>query len=793
LLKQECDLPPHAYDLTLIIYKNTDQTVAEKKSVLAELLSVDLTTLNSWLSQPGEVVAVRGVPLQIAENYASVAQDCDLETLITPSNTSAFELMPLEEVESKRVWTCPKCGQKTTLTENKDPDRCPSCDVDPVVWRAEQAALEERKKIRDRLKREHAQQLEKEKQRKLSEAEVKKKALLESQIRRQMGLSDSELESESTVSINVSNTKTLGLIGLTAFIVGTFVGYVSWEFTGTKEPATGVNITDSPKSINSLDVERSLPGPSISLPANQINTHSAQRSAAIISGKHDLLREIQKRAGELRPPEIGAANIFAASTGSLNELSNNPNFPTDVSITTSFGGLPDDSELFLEKSRRHHSTIQAVLNHSEISASTNLDPEANTPTFPKESLSDKEWDNTLLRAHNKYLSRGRFSEAAELRSAMRGAPQRVEAHFEELVTRHSSLTPAEFAQASADIQKRIAQETEQIPSVIDKIGVISKGTKTLVRAGVPDARLQSIEHLQSVAKDITSPIALSQVHAELGLQQRKLSDPIAAQSAWNKAEQSISVADHQLDRIVAYARLSDSFFAADDPLVASEILSKSQSEALLLTAPIERMTALSEIAVTKALQGNTMGSEAILDAIPSKVMREEVRARIGSRLAKNGRPYLAMEVATAVEDPEMRAMLLADILAELDLTQSETVANLAFEDLVEASQAIPANQTRAVYLAMTSKYGERLEKYGAADSLFDDAVALANSLVGETGDVTKSLLLLEGARAFRFEDAYLLTEQLKDTASKEILRAYVEELEKLSTQHELRQSKEAPR
>jgi hypothetical protein len=174
-------------------------------------------------------------------------------------------------------------------------------------------------------------------------------------------------------------------------------------------------------------------------------------------------------------------------------------------------------------------------------------------------------------------------------------------------------------------------------------------------------------------------------------------------------------------------------------------------------------------------------------------MREEVRARIGSRLAKNGRPYLAMEVATAVEDPEMRAMLLADILAELDLTQSETVANLAFEDLVEASQAIPANQTRAVYLAMTSKYGERLEKYGAADSLFDDAVALANSLVGETGDVTKSLLLLEGARAFRFEDAYLLTEQLKDTASKEILRAYVEELEKLSTQHDLRQSKEAPR
>ena len=786
-------MQPHAYDLTLIIHKTTDQTVAVNKSVLTDLLTVNLTTLNSWLSQPGEVVAVRGVPLQIAENLAQVAQDCGLETLITPSSTSAFELMPLEELGSNKVWTCPKCAQKATLTVDKDPDRCPSCDVDPVAWRAEQAALEERKKIRDRLKREHAQQLEKEKQKKLSEAEAKKKALLESQIRRQMGLSESELESDSTVSINVSNTKTVGLIGLTAFIVGTFVGYVSWEFAGTKEPATGIKVTESPKNTNSLEVERSLPGSSISLPTNQINTHSAQRSAAIISGKQDLLKDIQKRGGALRPPEIGAATIFAASNGSLNELSNNPNFPADVSFATSFGGLPKDSELFLEKSRRHHSTIQAVLNHSEIPRTANLDPDANTPTFPKESLSDQEWDNTLLRTHNKYLSRGRFSEAAELRSAMGGAPQRVEAHFEELVTQHSSLTPAEFAQASADIQKRIAQETEQIPTVIDKIGVISKGTKTLVRAGVPDARLQSIEHLQSVAADIRSPIALSQIHAELGLQQSKLNNPIAAQSAWNKAEQSIAVADHKLDRIVAYAHLSDSFFAADNPLLASEILSKSQSEALLLTAPIERMTALSEIAVTKALQGNTLGSEAILDAIPSKVMREEVRARIGSSHAKNGRPYLAMEVATAVEDPEMRAMLLADVLAELDLTKSETLANLAFEELVEASQAISRNQTRAVYLAITSKYGERLEKYGVADSLFDDAIALANSLKAETGDVTKALVLLEGARAFRFEDAYLLTEQLKDTASKEILRAYIEELEKLSARHDLRQSKETPR
>jgi hypothetical protein len=640
------------YDVILFGIRGEGDESEQAKRKIAELLELDPSKIDEALQSHTGLVIHNGVSMDVAKKLqtglAKVGGICNLRP--AKSSLHRLELVPMEVKEEKPTFECPACGFKEEFENPEDvPQACPSCGVVPDKYAQVQDEKAERERIKKRLLEAHRareQQGADEYERRQAEA---RRMQLEEEIRKELGLP----RTLTTRGRLISTAAALWVTGV-AMGIGLLLTYQM--LTAPLGPPTQQTAAARPAT----------PQPGISPEAL-----AAQMPMGGIPPNQELAMQMASFVQTL--PEVPEAEASAPLSPEATST------PAPSAVVAS-----DTGELTITGAAAPVS--KSILDASALWTAHRDDPA---------------WEHFLGLAVTRQLAAKQVDKASALARAMPDGIDKWSALLEIADHVHHLGDPAKRNKLLDDIEAIIVA-TPSAPLRVAGLGLLSQrlnGFGELKRAGDAERKAEKLAS--------ETPLADGKVAAQgmLAWHQLASHQDAKAERSWRDANRALAGIKDPASRLENSIELASSYARAGKRAEAVGILAGTINLAGRIGDAGQRATFFDRITRAFAASNDVDAAVAAASRQPSAEARDKSLVNAIAVEVNNGEPYLALELADALQGPVYQA--LGRTAAAWSLKTEKQLHGFADDNLNRALKALdkvtlPADQ--AVARAVISHY-----------------------------------------------------------------------------------------
>jgi rubrerythrin len=663
----------------------------KKKIVVALAGEQDLERL--LYPKGGSICIQKNISEADAKQTSKLLADLGLLCTYKPHQRAQrlkFTLVPLEKAEA--FFTCPACQKRQALHGKAEPKFCPLCNVYINKFREEQQEKAEHDDMRQKILRLSRNQLDYEKQENRKEAERKRKALLEEQVAKELGMQSSSAWKPYFGLINQIQKR----YQLTALVFISLMGGAIYEYNPTQSAGHDSLAINIPETLTRLTPRQ--PRDTIVIIEKQLPTLNdmadSQTSGVFVQNSLTLAQgtSAQNHAYLLNAMKAAGLNTRNQAT---------KNSPVTVG----------ENRLFLD-------------------------------TIYGEIASDVEWDVYINRKAKDYIKSGNLKSAYQLSQQQSDLTDHI-GIISELLAAFSSLERTDLIEsATVTLTQRIDEQPQELQAIYKvQLAIALQGI------GKQNNLLNEAEHL---ALSLKNPIKQSQALSGIAVYQKSAGQPETANKFLLLAEEKLRAASPGKQKFSAYLNLAHDY--AKLGFTVNAELALTQAENLLAyTNKTNQEHSLAMLLNIAYLSNNGVLSEKYASRIKNSAYRSNASYQnIQSRL-KDSRSDDVAEQLAGIADPEYAAVTTAlSTFLEIDPARQSSLTSTAQLKLT----SIQDNEKKAVATSKVARYFYRLGDEKSALILFDQAFSSAKTIDNtDRKDAVLIVLAMDYAKVFLTGDA----------------------------------------